>query len=715
MPGSSAAQGNELPESSPPCKKLKIGVKSTDSDSNVRRSKSTKTRSKLSMLPSLPLDILFEIFGHLSPSDVLNMARATKDLRRVLMHRSAVSIWKASLRQISGLPECPQEMSEPAWVNLVFSTHCHNCFAHRVQKVDWILRIRLCKQCIKTSKILRSDEHLDSQANKLDKIIAQCVPFSSTFHIRGHRGKCCLAKQERAFRKELQSVDGDKSEFVRIRKRSTEAREAHAAKCEAWTASLNQDRWDELEEIRDRRRADIVDKLEDLGFVEELEYLEDLELSLDRVAPALILLDDHPDVKLGKPLTERSWKNMEPRLVEYMQQVKAHRVAAERLRVVRQREKIAVSSWVQFRLAYSAERLLPSGTDILSWGTVKAIIDLPSSVQTVLHDPEPVETGVIAGTLDEVESDKGRTETASVSTTISPASFTSVFSSMSGLIMRWEAKKLHELCRFNTLSAEIPFSCSPTSRDLGALRLAACVFTCEDESKIHPWIEHYQNGVYPAMYYPEFLHHPCTTVARRERGDDKDAPFNPLFEASKDFHYHRRKEWSTHSLFFDEKASRAVKRLLEACGLDYRIVTVEEMDSADPLFICLKCSYGAKCDGQRPRKVFSWRNAVQHCMRVHWGDGSVTWESITEESADLARALSAARGIDSNIWQCAHCRYSSRDRDVVKTEELVHNHLDVYHSILDPVKERDYYEAVDRPPPRTVTVQITPKTVDSAC
>ncbi|KAJ7657995.1 hypothetical protein B0H17DRAFT_955493, partial [Mycena rosella] len=93
------------------------------------------------------------IFGHLAPLDILNMARATKDLRRVLMHRSAVSIWKASLRQISGLPECPHDMSEPAWANLAFSAHCHNCFAHRVQKVDWLLRIRLCGQCIKTSDV----------------------------------------------------------------------------------------------------------------------------------------------------------------------------------------------------------------------------------------------------------------------------------------------------------------------------------------------------------------------------------------------------------------------------------------------------------------------------------------------------------------------------------------------------------------------------------
>jgi hypothetical protein len=41
------------------------------------------------------------------------------------MHKSAISIWKTSLRLVTGLPECPQGMSEPAWVNLAFSPYCH--------------------------------------------------------------------------------------------------------------------------------------------------------------------------------------------------------------------------------------------------------------------------------------------------------------------------------------------------------------------------------------------------------------------------------------------------------------------------------------------------------------------------------------------------------------------------------------------------------------
>ncbi|KAF8215809.1 hypothetical protein K438DRAFT_1560328, partial [Mycena galopus ATCC 62051] len=93
------------------------------------------------------------IFGHLPPLDILHLARTTKGFRSILMHRSAVSIWKASLGQVCGLPEKPDDMSHPAWVNLAYSAHCHNCVEHKVLKVDWLLRIRLCETCVKSAKL----------------------------------------------------------------------------------------------------------------------------------------------------------------------------------------------------------------------------------------------------------------------------------------------------------------------------------------------------------------------------------------------------------------------------------------------------------------------------------------------------------------------------------------------------------------------------------
>lgn len=68
---------------------------------------------------------MIQIFGHLMPLDVLRLARTTKQFRRMLMHRSSVSIWIAARRNVPNLPDCPPYASEPQFANLVFDTHCH--------------------------------------------------------------------------------------------------------------------------------------------------------------------------------------------------------------------------------------------------------------------------------------------------------------------------------------------------------------------------------------------------------------------------------------------------------------------------------------------------------------------------------------------------------------------------------------------------------------
>ncbi|KAF8844141.1 hypothetical protein BDN67DRAFT_871570, partial [Paxillus ammoniavirescens] len=84
-----------------------------------------RVAGRLAGLMEMPMDILFEIFGHLMPLDVLRLARTTKQFRRVLMHRSSLSIWIAARKNVPDLPDCPPHMSEPQFANLVFDTHCH--------------------------------------------------------------------------------------------------------------------------------------------------------------------------------------------------------------------------------------------------------------------------------------------------------------------------------------------------------------------------------------------------------------------------------------------------------------------------------------------------------------------------------------------------------------------------------------------------------------
>ncbi|KAG6916763.1 hypothetical protein DXG01_005508 [Tephrocybe rancida] len=91
----------------------------------VKKTAKKRAKGKLSGLVDLPIDVLFEIFGQLKPFDLLKVARVTKELRRLLMHRSSRSVWQTALESVPDLPPCPPDMDEPAWVNLAFDPHCH--------------------------------------------------------------------------------------------------------------------------------------------------------------------------------------------------------------------------------------------------------------------------------------------------------------------------------------------------------------------------------------------------------------------------------------------------------------------------------------------------------------------------------------------------------------------------------------------------------------
>lgn len=59
------------------------------------------------------------------PRDLLNLARTSKPVRALLISRSAKPFWKASIAGVEGLPKCPPYLSEPAFVNLLYFSHCH--------------------------------------------------------------------------------------------------------------------------------------------------------------------------------------------------------------------------------------------------------------------------------------------------------------------------------------------------------------------------------------------------------------------------------------------------------------------------------------------------------------------------------------------------------------------------------------------------------------
>lgn len=60
----------------------------------------------------------------LMPDSMVALARTNKSLRNLLMSRSAIQIWRVTIRNVEGLPPCPPSHCEPYYSALLFSPYC---------------------------------------------------------------------------------------------------------------------------------------------------------------------------------------------------------------------------------------------------------------------------------------------------------------------------------------------------------------------------------------------------------------------------------------------------------------------------------------------------------------------------------------------------------------------------------------------------------------
>ncbi|KAF9472579.1 hypothetical protein BDN70DRAFT_886846 [Pholiota conissans] len=157
----------------PPAKRAKTG--STPRKQALAPAKVPLRRGKksLSLLPTMPLDVLFEILGQLSPKDLLSVSRTNKLFRETLLSSGAKTVWKYALKG-KGVPECPSDLIEPRWTSLLFGTRCESCGAKNIQTVDFRLRRRVCVKCRRVNLLVTS------KARKVfpdcDEIVLDLIP-----------------------------------------------------------------------------------------------------------------------------------------------------------------------------------------------------------------------------------------------------------------------------------------------------------------------------------------------------------------------------------------------------------------------------------------------------------------------------------------------------------------------------------------------------------
>ncbi|KAL1947342.1 hypothetical protein VTO73DRAFT_14303 [Trametes versicolor] len=287
-----------------------------------------KDIGKLMEIFNMPLDVFFEVTSHLKPVDILQLARTSKELRRMLLSRSARSIWIAARKNvIPRMPDCPEHMNEAQYAHLIFERVCGACGVNQSVNVDYAIPGRFCGPCWKTNarnggKLARKaglakkpevfnllpKAHIVAYQYKIDPITVVDQESRNAYY---EPEFVAIAKQY----KELIKGGDQKAlqQFVDERKADTIRRFNFNLAIGEWEKALSEEQSKEKEGVQQERVAAIEGNLRELGY-EPSEY----------PGPA-VDYGFYSMLHQPRKLTPRIWNTIRPRLVEILDMLREER------------------------------------------------------------------------------------------------------------------------------------------------------------------------------------------------------------------------------------------------------------------------------------------------------------------------------------------------------------------------------------------------------
>ncbi|KAL4252491.1 hypothetical protein ABKN59_002772 [Abortiporus biennis] len=324
-------------------------------------------RGSLKVLLEMPLDILYEIFSCMHPMDLLNLTRTSKDFRALLMSKTSANLWKAARGTVEDFPDCPSFLSEPAYANLAFDGRCYNCFKPS-KHIIWPFLVRYCNKC--KDEMTTTYSTLLSISENIDQFT---FPQSMVCFIPDKHGLIrTMHKPDvpNVIRKYKILSKDEQPPFVKERQNLVREIQAFARKGETWYKNKQNARSEELETIRKNRLQEIIKRLRQMGWADELE-----KLKTQNYAPLTKLAS----VRLSKPLTDRTWQKMQDEVVLCMNDAKMRRVRAERRITLRRRILVLKSVLDSFHAGYKAQKCgFPPLMEWIMMPRIRVILDTPN-------------------------------------------------------------------------------------------------------------------------------------------------------------------------------------------------------------------------------------------------------------------------------------------------------------------------------------------------
>ncbi|KAK0205789.1 hypothetical protein DFS33DRAFT_531747 [Desarmillaria ectypa] len=314
-----------------------------------------RRRRDLSLLPTMPLDILFAICSMLTSRDLINLSRVDANFCRTLTANNVSFVWKA-VREAEGGIEPPRDIPEYRWVDLLFGVSaCDVCDARHV-RVDWMLRRRICKRCLKPNLIY-------------EPRVAKLFPVSSTSS-RFYWSPDIDEIKDKLVHLEFDRKPGSSerlSGFIKERKDLVKDILEHAEKCLDWRAQYENAKADESEQLMEERYQEIKDRLLELG------YNQDDMLAIRWCT----------SVRKNTKLTPSSWNKILPGLKDTIAQHRDKVAKAEYSRALQRRAEILKTLYTSYQRGFepSVWRQMPPLMDVCMFAAFKSVLESPTKDQ----------------------------------------------------------------------------------------------------------------------------------------------------------------------------------------------------------------------------------------------------------------------------------------------------------------------------------------------
>ncbi|KAK0231580.1 hypothetical protein IW262DRAFT_1345112 [Armillaria fumosa] len=240
-----------------------------------RRPRNRKHRKKwqnLSLLPTMPLDILLMICGLLTCRDLINLSRVDAKFCRTLTANNVSFVWKTVREAEEGI-EPPRTVPEYRWVELLFGKQvCAVCHI-KSAFVNWRFRRRVCKQCLEANLIHASK--IKSRFPGVGDDILSLIPHINTDPEKlGSREDFYWISdilEIQAKMKQLKAGSGSSKHLANFRadqKKLVEELDKDVVRCEEWTRTNIQRKANESRRLEEERFSTIKTRLLDLGYTE---------------------------------------------------------------------------------------------------------------------------------------------------------------------------------------------------------------------------------------------------------------------------------------------------------------------------------------------------------------------------------------------------------------------------------------------------------------